>query len=353
MGVDGLKGPFNISFKWPFKIVLCGVSGSGKTMFVFNLLQNIEQVADIIPGKILFVYREEQGIYDEFSSINSNIEFIKDIDDNFLPNVLSNSEKYKNLLIILDDQYFSKNLSDVAELYLISARHRKISIIFLTQSIFNNPSLKNISRNSTHIVLFKNIRLQEPYKLFEQFFPGKNRSLGLKNVYDVLMNEEYGYLLIDCSVNCQTFLRFRTDLFKTILRVFIIGSMGSFTTMFMINEKLKKELENIKPAESKNTLVDGSQEMMSDKTPSTEEDELPSGKIEKRKRDSYVKNSNPDEQYSLVKSDNLKNTPKKERPSKRHRSKHPQNYTNYSQHDPSLLNSIKPRSKFPTEYKPY
>ena len=62
--------------------------------------------------------------------------------------ILFESKDDKKLMVVLDDQYYSKNLAIVGELYLVTARHRSISVIFLTQSIFNNPHLKNISRST-------------------------------------------------------------------------------------------------------------------------------------------------------------------------------------------------------------
>ena len=351
MDSNTIKGPYDISFHWPFKIVLCGVSGSGKTKFVHNLIDKISMVSTEIPDKIIFVYKEEQDIYKSINSSFFNIEFIKDIDNDFTEKVLSESKDGKKLMVVLDDQYYSKNLAVIGELYLVTARHRSISVIFLTQSIFNNPNLKNISRNSSHIILFKNIRLQEPYTLFSQFFPGKNRSLPLKNLYDTLMSEDYSYLLIDCTVNCLPFLRFRSDIFKRVVRIFLIN-MATFKTMYLIDEKLKKKVEeNISLDVPFNNTKN---EKTFEKSISTIQDNNETEHHdEKRMKDEYVPNSNPTDQYSLIKPVELNSEQVKPEVVKKRTKKRRLDYSDYFKNTNSPIIQTLKSDNTRQVYKPY
>ena len=186
----------DISIKWPFKWCLVGTSGSGKTNFSLNIVKNSTRIFDAIPSRLIVIYREFQNIYNRFQEflptqlIN---EADVDIDD-------INKDNKENLLIICDDLYFSQKLVEISEQFLITGRHRNTSWIVLTQTIFNHPSLKNISRNSSHITLFKSIRLIEPHTFFSQLRPKSSQVL--QNIYKKATEKGYSYLDIDLSQTC-------------------------------------------------------------------------------------------------------------------------------------------------------
>ena len=158
----------DVSIKWPFKWCLVGSSGSGKTQFSLDVIANAFRLFDTPPSKVIIVYKEFQDIYTKFNEyIPTTLYKEDDIDLEEITKM--NQEK---LLIICDDLYFSKKINEVAEQFLVKGRHRNTSWIVLTQSIFNHTALKNISRNSTHITLFKSVRLNEPHIFFSQLRVG-------------------------------------------------------------------------------------------------------------------------------------------------------------------------------------
>ena len=130
-------------------------------------------------------------------------------------------ENKENLLIICDDLYYSKKIDEVAEHFLIKGRHRNTSWLVLTQSIFNHPALKNISRNSSHITLFKSVRLNEPHIFFSQLRPRTSKVL--QDIYSKATEESYSYLDIDLSQTCPDKYRYKTNLFNNVVTVFIIN----------------------------------------------------------------------------------------------------------------------------------
>ena len=228
----------DISIKWPFKWCLVGTSGSGKTNFSLNIVKNSTRIFDAIPSRLIVIYREFQNIYNRFQEflptqlIN---ETDVDIDD-------INKDNKENLLIICDDLYFSQKLVEISEQFLITGRHRNTSWIVLTQTIFNHPSLKNISRNSSHITLFKSIRLIEPHTFFSQLRPKSSQVL--QNIYKKATEKGYSYLDIDLSQTCPDKYRYKTDLFKEIVTVYMIMNGDSFKTMYLIGKSELDKLEN-------------------------------------------------------------------------------------------------------------
>ena len=220
----------DVSIKWPFKWCLVGSSGSGKTEFSLQLVSNAFSLFDIPPSKIIIVYKEFQDIYNKFNEyIPTTLYKEEDIDLEELTKF--NQER---LLIICDDLYFSKKLNEVAEQFLIKGRHRNTSWVVLTQTIFNHPDLKNISRNSTHITLFKSVRLTEPHIFFSQLRPQSSKVL--QDIYREATEEPYSYLDIDLSQTCPDKLRYKTDIFKDIIKVFIVMNNATFKTMYLVNK---------------------------------------------------------------------------------------------------------------------
>ena len=225
----------DVSIKWPFKWCLVGSSGCGKTNFSLQIIQNRARIFDIEPSKVIVIYKEFQPVYNEFKKfIPTDILNEEDVEIDDL-----NKHNKENLLIICDDLFFSKKLGEIAEQFLVKGRHRNTSWIVLTQSIFNNPFLRNISRNSTHITLFKSIRLNEPHIFFSQLRPKSSKVL--QEIYAKATEKSFSYLDIDLSQTCPDKCRYKSNLFHRFVTVYIIMSGGSYKTMYLIN---KNELDD-------------------------------------------------------------------------------------------------------------
>ena len=218
------------SIKWPFKWTLVGSSGSGKTNFAINMIKESDRLFDQKPDRVIIIYKVFQEIYNTCKKYFPTSFYTEDECD-LEELTLLNKDK---LLIICDDLYFSKKLVEISEHFLIKGRHRNTSWIVLTQSIFNQPALKNISRNSTHMTLFKNVRLNEPHILFSQLRPKSSKVL--QNIYADATKNPYGYLDIDLSQTCPDKLRYKTNLFDSAVKVFVIMSDSSFKTMYLVNK---------------------------------------------------------------------------------------------------------------------
>ena len=209
--------PLDLSIRWPFKWCLVGSSGSGKTNFSLQIIRNVHHLFDQLPSKIVIVFKEFQDIYNKFNDYIPT-ELYNEDEIDFEEITKQNNE---NLLIICDDLYYSKKIDEVAEHFLIKGRHRNTSWLVLTQSIFNHPALKNISRNSSHITLFKSVRLNEPHIFFSQLRP--NSSKVLQDIYSKATENPYSYLDIDLSQTCPDKYRYKTNLFNNVVTVFIIN----------------------------------------------------------------------------------------------------------------------------------
>ena len=230
----------DVSIKWPFKWTLVGSSGSGKTNFVLNVIKKAEHLFDQKPDRVIIIYKVFQDIYNDFKAYFPTTIYTEDECD-FEELTESNKDR---LLFICDDLYFSKKLSEISEHFLVKGRHRNTSWIILTQSIFNQPALKNISRNSTHMTLFKNVRLNEPHIFFSQLRPRSSKVL--QDIYAEATEKPYGYLDIDLSQTCPDKLRYKTDLFDEVVKIFVIMSGTSFKTMYLVNKSFLDQNQNFR-----------------------------------------------------------------------------------------------------------
>ena len=245
--------PIDVSIKWPFKWCLVGSSGSGKTNFALQIVRQANKLFDQPPSNVIIIYKEFQKIYNQFN--------------NFIPTKCFNEEdvdlegltknNHERLLIICDDLYFSNKLQEISEHFLIKARHRNISWLVLTQSIFNNTSLKNISRNSTHITLFKSVRLNEPHIFFSQLRPKSNKVL--QDIYRKATENSYTYLDIDLSQTCPDKYRYKSNIFDKFVTVYIIMSPSTFKSMYLISRHdfEKKSSRDFKLSLENKDICDG------------------------------------------------------------------------------------------------
>ena len=226
--------------KWPFKWTLVGSSGSGKTNFAINMIKESGRLFDQKADRVIIIYKVFQEIYNTCKEYFPTSFYTEDECD-LEELTLGNKDK---LLIICDDLYFSKKLTEISEHFLVKGRHRNTSWIVLTQSIFNQPALKNISRNSTHMTLFKNVRLSEPHILFSQLRPKSSKVL--QNIYADATEKPYGYLDIDLSQTCPDKLRYKTNIFDSIVKVYEIMNDSTFKTMYLVDKNFIDDKKRFK-----------------------------------------------------------------------------------------------------------
>jgi hypothetical protein len=143
---------------WPFRLLICGASGCGKTNLLMNLIYNY-----LYYNKI-YIYAKDlteskyQMLQDFFEEVNETMKvktgedfqvatFSSSKDD--IVNVDDLEKEYQNL-IIFDDFVTEADQHLIIDLF-IRSRKKNCSLIYLTQSYFSTP---------------KDIRLQCNYFIF-------------------------------------------------------------------------------------------------------------------------------------------------------------------------------------------
>ncbi len=180
----------DLRLKSPFSMLVSGPSNCGKTTFVLNLLQTRHDIYDAPPGRVYWFYKVFQNSFnnasfiDHFENKMCTMEWLQ---ENRVP---------KNSTIVIDDMALEAT-DDTAKLFSVGSHHYNVNIIFLCQNLFTqNRFFRDISLNSTYVLLFKNVRDKQQVSNFaKQFAPGKNKSF--LNIFQSATTEPYSYLLLD------------------------------------------------------------------------------------------------------------------------------------------------------------
>ena len=207
----------------PYRILIIGSSGSGKTNALLNLINNQPDIDKIYlyaknPYEKKYQYlinkREEVGL-DHFNNAKTFIEYSNDMRD-----VYKNIEDYnlgreRKILIVFDDMIAdminNKKLNPIVTELFIRGRKLNISLVFITQSYFKVP--KDIRLNSTHFFIMKILNKRE----FQQIALNHSSYIDFKDfmkIYKECTKEPYSFLVNDTTLQPDNPLRFRYNVFS-------------------------------------------------------------------------------------------------------------------------------------------
>ena len=149
----------------PYRILIIGGSGSGKTNTLLNLINEQNDIDKIYlyardlnepKYKILIKKREDAGIK-HLNDPNAFTECSNTLDDIYENIHDYNLNRKRKILIIFDDMIAdimtNKGFQGIIKELFIRCRKLNISIVFITQSYFSVP--KDVRFNSTHYLIMK------------------------------------------------------------------------------------------------------------------------------------------------------------------------------------------------------
>ena len=206
----------------PYRILIIGSSGSGKTNALLNLINNQQDIdkiylyaRDPYESKYRFLInkREEVGL-DHFNDAKTFIEYSNDMRD-----VYQNIEDYnlgreRKILIVFDDMiadmFNNKKLNPIVTELFITGRKLNISIVFITQSYLKVP--KDVRLNSTHFFMMNILNKRE----LQQIALNHSSDIDFKDfmkIYKECTKEPYSFLVNDTTLQSDNPLRFRYNFF--------------------------------------------------------------------------------------------------------------------------------------------
>ena len=150
----------------PYRILIIGGSGSGKTKALLNLINNQPDIDKIYlyakdPYEAKYQYlikkREKVGL-DHFDDPKAFIEYSNDMQDVHKNIDDYNPRKKCKVLTVFDDMVAdminNKKLDSIVTELFIRGRKLHISLVFITQSYFKVPI--DVRLNSTHFFYHEN-----------------------------------------------------------------------------------------------------------------------------------------------------------------------------------------------------
>jgi hypothetical protein len=198
------------TFSTPSKWLICGPSGSGKSLFLLKLLKYQKDLFNCKFEKIVYFY----GLTEPDINIATldNIEKVpgSSISEDFLNDF---DPRLKNAIILDDLMNEIGNQTLIANLFTKVSRHRNITVFLILQNLFpKGKYYTDISRNANYIVLMKNPLGLSQIKLLDQRIFGKNSEF-LQVYKSVTRDDPYSYILLDFNQITPDNLRVRSNIF--------------------------------------------------------------------------------------------------------------------------------------------
>ena len=155
----------------PYRIIITGGSGSGKTNALLNLIEDQPEIdkiylhaKDSYEDKYQFLINKRESVgLKHFNDPKAFTEYSNDMYDVYKNISNYNPDKENKILIVFDDiiadMINNKNLNSIVTEFFIRGRKQNISLVFITQSYFKVP--KDVKLNTTHFFIMKIMNKRE------------------------------------------------------------------------------------------------------------------------------------------------------------------------------------------------
>ena len=209
----------------PYRILIVGGSGSGKTNTLLNLINernDIDKIylyaRDLIePNYECFIKKCENTGIKHLNDPNAPIECPNTTDEIYENINDYNPRRKRKFLIVFDDMIANiiTNRRFQAIITELFPRRRKlnISLVFITQSYFPLP--KDVTLNLAHYLILKINNRKELQNIATDHSADIDCEDFMK-IYRECTRESFNYLAIDVTLPASNPLRFRKDLFKSL-----------------------------------------------------------------------------------------------------------------------------------------
>ena len=209
----------------PFRCLIVGGSGAGKTNMLFNLINRLMKQNETFIDKVyLYVKDPEEAKYKNFIKNRQDtgkmvgdedmfVEVSSCIDDVYDNINDYNPDRQSNILIVFDDMICDVIPAKVSELF-IRGRKLNISLVFITQSYYAVP--KDIRLNCTHYHLLSIPKRKEIRNIADDCAVSVGYD-DFMRLFRECTSKRYGCLTIDCTLDGDDVNRLRRNFTGKIL----------------------------------------------------------------------------------------------------------------------------------------
>lgn len=206
-GGKNWKNPNDLMPKWPFRMIISGPSGSGKSNVAMNMIIKWLYFDQIIvcardpeedKYKLLTVAMQEvaEKRGKELDDVLKIITHPKD-----LPPLKDFSGETQTLVLFDDMVTLTEREQKPIEVYFVGARKKGCSMIYLTQNYFETPA--NVRKNSDYTIIFRLNSRNEIQQLAKDKGGGIDKD-EFERIYRACTEKKYGFMLINSSANSFT-----------------------------------------------------------------------------------------------------------------------------------------------------
>jgi hypothetical protein len=197
----------DVRMKWPFRLLVAGCSGCGKTTLVARVIAKATEAMTRRPDKVIVYYAHMQKAYEKLrKEAPCPVAFFHGGPEEDLKTT-------PGTLIVVDDLQAS-HAEEMAAWFTRKSHHLDTSVIYLVQNVFDKtPFHRTISLNATHIVLFKNPRDgSQVGHLDRQVFQGERAGLLTEAYGAATEGKPHSYVVVDFDQNTPADFRLRNSL---------------------------------------------------------------------------------------------------------------------------------------------
>ena len=152
----------------PFTAVVAGPTGCGKSAWVLRLIDNAREMIEPPPSRIHYCYGEYQPIFNKYPQVQFH---------EGLPELSSEAFDSREPTLMIVDDLMSETNQLVADIFTKLSHHRNISILYLSQNVFDkNKHVRTITLNAHYLILFKNPRDAGQFAILaRQMYPNSSK----------------------------------------------------------------------------------------------------------------------------------------------------------------------------------
>ena len=222
----GYENKTQHNLKWPYipdnpyRILIIGGSGSGKTNALLNLINNQPDINKVYwyakdPYEAKYQYLINKVDLNHYDDPEAFIKNSNDMQDVYKTDKEYNIDKERKILRFFDDiiadMINHKKLNSIVTDLFIRGRKLNISLVFITKSYFKVP--KNVRLNSTHFSIMNIPNKKE----IQQIALNQSSDISSKDFSKICKKctaERYSFLVDDATLASDNPLRFRKNLFS-------------------------------------------------------------------------------------------------------------------------------------------
>lgn len=187
-------------------MLFAGISNSGKSYMVKQILRHRDVVFEQKPERVLYIYGIWGKYLEELEADGCILcEGLPDVNE-----ILKFARQYTNAIIVIDDCMTAlSTCTYTADLFTKICHHTSCTIMILLQSLFPpGRDMRTLTMNANYVFLFKSPRSLQQASEF-------GRQIGLYKTVrsaflDIMAQDGYKYLLIDMTMMCPHKHRVRT-----------------------------------------------------------------------------------------------------------------------------------------------